>query len=293
MFAEVFLLVVSVVAWVIYSLLSAPSSYELDAISMSEVSESDLAGPFTLGCIRTVFACVVWWACVTIYCDENGLQINILNVRTGKLSLFTMKHSSRFTPFTVWTWVLLGVYFSVAALCSFCRYYGTNLPHWIVCLTAILFQLVFSCSYLVTAVVTFVLIPGGVKRGIPVASFYYFMSLLFHNANVAMIFVDMLLNNISFRTYHFMFVMFYGCCYIIFAWYWHRVAGIFYYFFLDYARPDAFFWHAGLLLTVSAFFFLGKFASDACTTPRACFLAGLGTCLIMKLRPSLKTRAKA
>ncbi len=112
-------------------------------------------------------------------------------------------------------------------------------------------QVSFSCAFLVTFIVSFVLIPGIKKQGLPVVHFFKFFPLLFHNANIMLMITDTLLSKTKFCLWHFPFAVLFGCCYVVFQWYWFQVIGVFYYFFLDYHGSYAVLWHLGLIVVVS------------------------------------------
>lgn len=73
-------------------------------------------------------------------------------------------------------------------------------------------------AYLVSVVVTFVLIPGGKQQGLPTANFFKVLPLLMHNANVVFMALELVLNRIPFCAMHFPFVLIYGSAYVIFSW---------------------------------------------------------------------------
>ena len=125
----------------------------------------------------------------------------------------------------------------------------------------ICFEISFPIAYLVSAVVTFVLIPFTKKAGLPVKTFFLPMAILMHNANVMFMALEFMINELQFSYYHFIFMLFYGLAYVVFSWVWHHYHGMFYYFFLDYHRPYAFWWHLALLSLVSVLFFIGYYLS--------------------------------
>jgi hypothetical protein len=111
-------------------------------------------------------------------------------------------------------------------------------------------------SFLVTIVVTFVLIPGVRKQGLPTTTFFFLPALILHNANNTMMAIELLISNMQFSFWHFPFCMLFGTLYVIFQWVWVQKIGAFYYFFLDYDRPDALVWHVGLLTGVRLYHLL-------------------------------------
>ena len=58
--------------------------------------------------------------------------------------------------------------------------------------------------------------------------------LLMHNANVLLMFTELLLNRLKVDPMHLPMVLGWGVWYVVFAWWWHRRTGVFFYPFMDY-----------------------------------------------------------
>jgi hypothetical protein len=188
---------------------------------------------------------VIGWTVIDIATDPEPLEIN-----NGTKSIL-LKHTTRFTTFTLWSWCLQGIYFFLQLLISpllwreveicgpqtiseagfVCRSYFASA--WI------LFEVCFPVSILVTLIVWFVLIPAGKYKGVDVSKFLRLRPLILHNCNSLFMFVEMYMNNLPMVETHFPFVVFYGLLYVVFAWWWYDRTGVFYYFFLDYNRRIA------------------------------------------------------
>lgn len=128
--------------------------------------------------------------------------------------------------------------------------------------TWVCFEISFPIAYLVSAVVTFVLYPFTKRNGLPTKSFFLPMALVMHNANIFFMAFEFMFNELKFSLYHFLFMLFYGLSYVVFSWVWFHYKGLFYYFFLDYHRKHAFWWHIALLVLVTLLFFIGYFLSQ-------------------------------
>jgi len=126
----------------------------------------------------------------------------------------------------------------------------------------ILFEISFPIAFLVSLVVTYVLIPSGKKSGVPVHVFFHLVPLLMHNANVLFMMIEFNYNSIPFNFHHFTFMLLYALAYVFFSWIWFQYKGIFYYFFLDYASPYAILWYIGLLIGVLVLFFGGYVCNE-------------------------------
>lgn len=161
---------------------------------------------------------------------------------------------ARYTMFTVWCWALQCAFFGLSAYISLV---GTkNLFLLNTCV--ILYECSFAAAFLVTTVVTFILIPGQLRRGVPVENFFKFLPQAMHNLNVLFMALEMVLNKTPFVVRHFPFAAFLGISYIVFAWYWFKVKGVFYYFFIDYQDKYAVRWYISLLGILSMFFLAGS-----------------------------------
>ena len=136
-----------------------------------------------------------------------------------------------------------------------------ELPAWIQRLTWVLFEISFPVAFLVSMVVTFVLIPGCKKDNLPTKLFFQFLPLVMHNANIAYMAFEFIANQLPFVIWHIVFMLFYATAYVIFSWIWHQLRGIYYYFFLDYERPGAILWYLGLLVGISILFLAGYVCS--------------------------------
>jgi len=155
--------------------------------------------------------------------------------------------------FTVWCWTAQGVYFALALASSL----GVALPQPLICLQWILFEVSLAMALLVTIIVTFVLVPVGIKRGHPVHFMFTWYVLAMHNGNTLLMILELVLNRFDIHAYHYPTVLAYGILYVLFAWANERYGvGAFYYFFLDYTRPYALFAYLGLFAAVSVFYWM-------------------------------------
>ncbi len=128
---------------------------------------------------------------------------------------------------------------------------------FIIGLTWILFEVSFPVAFIVSSVVTFVLIPTAKKNNLPVHHFFLVPALLMHNANVAFMVFEIIANRLHFVLLHFPFTLLYGMAYSLFSWYLYQHRGVFYYSFLDYGRKGALYWYIGLIGGMGVFFLLG------------------------------------
>jgi hypothetical protein len=249
-FLDVSLLVAALTTVLIYSL-STLDLHLLD-VTADSVATSKFISPLHLGVIRLTFAAVAIITTGILSTDSKGLVLT-LPLSTGKLKTITLMYTQRLMTFTVWCWMALGLYFLMAGICSILIVYRPELiesQSALLCIASILFEIAFSMAYLVTTVVTFLLIPGARARNSE-ESFFATIPLILHNANALFMAVEIFLNRIEFRLAHLPFIQLFGLCYVFFTWiHVHRKFEVFFYFFLDYNRPFAAAWYGALFFLV-------------------------------------------
>jgi hypothetical protein len=221
------------------------------SINIKHIAYSSIISPSLLIVFRIICYLIIFSTSLYIVVDKNGLEIKV-SLSSGGMKTLQLNHFQRLTTFTVWCWMLQGLYFLLASLLSIAYLYDENayIPQILIFSTYILFEVTFALSYLVTTVVTFVLIPGAISKNIP-HSFFNVIPVILHNVNVLFMAVDAVVNRIDVHTNHIVFAELFGLAYVVFAWYLHKKIGAFYYFFLDYDRPYAVLWYLGLFLAVS------------------------------------------
>jgi hypothetical protein len=166
---------------------------------------------------------------------------------------------------------LQGFFFVCAAYCSFALHFATSAsplaayfpspPEIVLQATRILFEISFPVAFMVSTVVTYVLIPHAKKAKMPLDNFFVLVPLLMHNANIVFMATEIIINKIPFAIWHFPFVVLYGASYAVFSWFWKYYKGYYFYYFMDYTREWAIVWYI-ILLTIAAVFFLIGYASS-------------------------------
>lgn len=258
-FSEVLALLIVVTLFCAYVL----TTYDLkfDTISVEKVATSHVISTSHFALLRLSFSAVIWSLCGFLLFDTEGLKLDVL-MRDGSNKKLHLFHAERFSPFTVWCWIIQGCYFTItgvlsllhADLLDFDPALTEGTKHLMCQVSWVLFELCFSTAFLVTSIVSYVLIPATKKRKLPLDNFFMICPLVMHNFNVIFMAVELTLNKLDFAFYHFPYALLYGCIYIVFAWGWFQYKGIFYYFFLDYMRDGALLWHVGLILVLLACF---------------------------------------
>lgn len=250
-----------------------------------------------LGAFRLVALCTVAAINAYLLLDPKGIVLNVERRDGGmqKVELFGLQ---RFCTFTVWCWTLQGVYFAAALLSTYAEHVFQDgvlslaLPvigrvdvraSLVAQVAALTFQVSFALAFLVSYVVTHALIPGGVRRGVPIANFFHFTGLTMHNANAIFMAVELALNGHAFRAPHCVFAILFGVAYVVFAQVYYLVAGYYFYFFLWPHKAWAALLHVGLLTAMVLFFFIGAGMASALGTHRAPALAALAALTYMSL----------
>mmetsp|Transcript_41070 Transcript_41070/g.41954 ORF Transcript_41070/g.41954 Transcript_41070/m.41954 type:complete len:287 (+) Transcript_41070:43-903(+) len=258
-FTSVFTLLCAVIAACSYIIYTSDGKFA--ELQLADAANSQIVSPVYLLALRVTFFLSSLFVATYIYFDKPiTITVNLNN--NGDTKKLPIQYSERYYAFTLWCWTLLVVYFFLACICSIDFIFMTSyISKELLSFTWVLYELVFSTSYLVSSIVTFVLIPGGKAKGIPVDVFFKNTALFVHNFNIIFILIETLLNNLKFNFWHFPYVMLYGCIYVVFAWrlYWRK--GFFIYFFLEYNRDYAVFFHIGLMVVLTIFYIVGCYIS--------------------------------
>jgi hypothetical protein len=223
------------------------------AVSLRAVAESDFIPLGAVVLFRFACAAVALYTLLGVYCDHEALEL-----RYDDTTVYLRRHS-RWTTFTLWCFTLLFFYFTLAAYCSGAAFIGRGdvVPSGIVMATLVLFEVSYPMSFLVSAVVTFVLVPMARRHNDPMDRLFRWRSLMMHNGNVLMMQLAMLSAPPPVTLVHLPYAVLFGCCYALFAWYWFWRTRVFYYFFLDYRRPYAVMVYLGLLAALTMLYGLG------------------------------------
>jgi len=241
-----------------------------ETISMEDVYSSDVISTRWLLAWRLFAGSIIWSSLIHLIFDPIGLRLKLLSGNDDRLIDVHLVGLGRFCPFTVWCWTLQGVYFAITIICGMAHEFVPHIlqrdlffmhrnAQEIASIAWVMFEISFALAFLVTFMVTFVLIPGSVKRGIPIQNFYAFLPLLMHNMNVTNMAVELFINKFTFEKSHVLFAFFFADIYSVFAIVLHKMRGFLFYFFLDYNKPMAPVWLMTLISVFSCFFMLGYF----------------------------------
>lgn len=98
----VILLVISYCGWIISTENLEWSSFTLERVGGSHYANIP---PIVLGFVRSICAGVIGATLHYLYTDTGGIELYVL-MRDGSKRKVQLRHGERFTPFTVWSWML-------------------------------------------------------------------------------------------------------------------------------------------------------------------------------------------
>lgn len=232
------LILVAVVAAVSLSaiaLSSAPSS-ESSMLSFLSLFPSSSTWPSPLQssppplliAFRAVGLSLVAATSLSSVRDPEGVTITARYLPASRLPKrsVVLRGFMRLTTFTVWCWLLVGLYFLAALLP----------PLAIVART--LFGVAFACSVLVTVVVTFILMPfHRAHRSAGNEHLTQWRSVVYHNLNSVLMGIEFAVGARTPELAGLPVAFLWGCAYVLFARAWFSRIGMYYYFFLDDSLP--------------------------------------------------------
>jgi len=189
-------------------------------------------------------------------------------------------------------WILVGCYFALSSWLTYAVWLDPTAPahqhpSTLSCAASSLLGVAFGFSLLITTVVTFVLVPLDHAAGHSLLGYFRPDELILHNANVALMTLDVLVNSLSVDFGDVAFVVLVGCVYLL----WHqfiryRLTRTLIYPFLSWQSPHAFKIASALVGGLSVYFLLGGLITEYVRPqpwgPPAVLLA---TCAIMRFRP--------
>ena len=223
-------------------------------------------GAFALTCLL----------CLRKTLTDNGLRLDTFyfvrysQIRTSPLNVdFSGIH--RVATFTVQSWLCITIFFTVAAIVSFCSAAGFPLDINERAFT-VAFEVLFCISMLVTFIVTYVLIPGHVLKGGDPADnpMFAFHPIILHNCNLLFLLTELCLANHTIDANDYPYGLVYIGWYAAFAQYFMYKHGVCFYPFVDPTLPPflSFFFLSTFALVVFAVFKIGAAATSQPMTLR-------------------------
>tara|TARA_B100001250_G_scaffold49018_1_gene38426 strand:- start:4340 stop:5254 length:915 start_codon:yes stop_codon:yes gene_type:complete len=225
------------------------------AASISEASGSQVIPSTTLAMFRTIAAMASVFTLSAIASNKEGLNYNVLDYETKIYGPRRLLGTSRLAAYTMWSFGLLGIYFSIAAFVTWSHILGTNVPD--ILLVACPAALAASCAsaLLVSATVTFILIPESNERGDNISHYFLWDNQIMHNGNVIILGAELLVTDITIGLSHISFPVIFGAIYVTFsAFFAMREGGFYFYDFLDPRLNGAPVIHMILLAVLAALY---------------------------------------
>ena len=221
----------------------------------SQVAGSKYVPGILLALFRTAAAVLAIFTVVSICIDEDGgLSLPLFYDSRQKREV-VMRGVHRLVPFTVWSFVVFGLYFTIAAASSWVLVLGGEVPKWALASAPIAFATACGTALLVTVVVTFYLIPSNAAKGFDVSKYFEWYELVMHSGNVIILGVELVLGGIDITLGMVAFPVLFGVAYIGFAnAYAVFGGGIYMYDFLDPRLRSGPIIHLILLLLIFGFY---------------------------------------
>lgn len=121
----------------------------------------------------------------------------------------------RFCTFTVWSWCLQSLFFALVVSMHLGLIPATPV---LVRVAVVLFEVSLAIAMLVTIVVSFVLLPVAIRSNARLDVFFTISALMMHNANLAFMVAELLMNQVTAEFADFPFVLLFGASYVVFSW---------------------------------------------------------------------------
>jgi hypothetical protein len=177
----------------------------------------------TLGFIRLAMALLIWHTSYSVIFRSDGFTMigRYATVSKLKRTRFQMKGWKTLATFTHWSWIMLGLSFSLSAAIALDISFG--LEHHVskpmLRAALICFEIAAPLSFLVSAVVTHAIWPTAVKQNGDLTDLKTPRTLLMHNANIFFSLTEVaLLGGLPVRFADIALAPLFGVVYVIFTW---------------------------------------------------------------------------
>jgi len=242
---------------------------------------------------RTAAAVLALFTLISICIDEEGSVVLPTFYDSKQRGEVVLLGAHRLAPFTVWSFIAFGLYFTIAAASSWVDVLGGEVPGWALALASMAFATACGTALLVTVIVTFYLIPKNAAKGYDVSKYFEWHESLMHNGNVIILGVELVLGGLDITLGMVAFPLLYGIVYLGFAnAYAVYGGGIYLYDFIDPRLRGGPVIHLILLLLISGFYCVAlalNALTDWNVIAGACGVA-VGTYSIVKFRKTSEFR---
>ena len=223
--------------------------------TQSQVAGSEYIPNILLALFRTAAAVLAIFTVVSICIDEEGSVSLPIFYDSRQHAEVVRLGAHRLVPFTVWSFIVFGLYFTIAAASSWVLVLGGKVPSWALASAPITFATACGTALLVTVVVTFYLIPNNASKGYDVSKYFEWHEVTMHNGNVIILGTELVLGGLDITFGMVAFPVLFGMLYVGFAnAYAVFGGGIYLYDFLDPRLRGGPIIHLILLLLISGFY---------------------------------------
>ncbi len=214
---------------------SLEASQTQEQVASSGIVPDGVLGSFRVACSVLVVITLSWVALDPKGSGDFPLYLEDRGVRPRKVV-----GPTRLAAFTMWHFALIGVSFGVSGAATWIHASGGTVPEWMIVSSPILFSTSYACAILVTCVISFHIIGDSLAKGQPVSHLFTWYEIVMHNANVALLGISLLVNDMEVEASFLAFPAVFGIAYV--AWaaiYANFISGVFIYDFMDYRKKGA------------------------------------------------------
>ena len=223
--------------------------------TQSQIAGSEYIPNILLALFRTAAAVLAIFTVVSICTDEEGSVSLPIFYDSRQHAEVIRLGVHRLVPFTVWSFIVFGLYFTIAAASSWVLVLGGKVPSWALASAPITFATACGTALLVTVVVTFYLIPNNASKGYDVSKYFEWHEVTMHNGNVIILGTELVLGGLDITFGMVAFPVLFGMLYVGFAnAYAVFGGGIYLYDFLDPRLRGGPIIHLILLLLITGFY---------------------------------------
>ena len=231
---------------------SLEASQTQEQVATSSIVSDDVLGSFRVACSILVVITLSWVAL-----DPKGSGDFPFYLKERESRPRKVVGPTRLAAFTMWHFALIGISFGVSGTATWIHASGGTVPEWMLVSSPILFSTSYTCAILVTCVISFHIIGDNLAKGHRVSHLFSWHEIVMHNANVALLGIALLVNDMDVEFGFFVFPAVFGIAYV--AWaaiYANFISGVFIYDFMDYRRSGAPVIYLALLSLQTSFFFV-------------------------------------
>ena len=231
---------------------SLEASQTQEQVATSGIVSDGVLGSFRVACAVLVVITLSW-----VVLDPKGSGDFPLYLKERETMPRKVVGPTRLAAFTMWHFALIGVSYGVSGAATWIHASGGTVPEWMIVSSPILFSTSYACAILVTCVISFHIIGDNLAKGHRVSHLFAWYEIVMHNANVALLGISLLVNDMEVEMSFLAFPAVFGIAYV--AWaaiYANFISGVFIYDFMDYRKRGAPLIYLALLSLQTLFFFV-------------------------------------